>query len=79
MLLVLYGTRTDGNVAQREGEEKAKDATLRLREKLASIDTILGKITKPSRALQSQCNNVKSRLCDLKNACIITPHILLYG
>lgn len=52
----------DGNVAQREGEEKAKDATLRLREKLASIDTILGKITKPSRALQSQCNNVKSRV-----------------
>ena len=52
----------DGNVAQREGEDKAKDATLRLREKLASLDAIVAKISKPSRALQSQCNNVKSRV-----------------
>lgn len=52
----------DGNVAQREGEEKAKDATLRLREKMASIDAILSRITKPSRSLQSQCSNVKTRV-----------------
>ena len=52
----------DGNVAQRAGEDKAKDATLRLREKLANLDAIVGKISKPSRALQSQCNNVKTRI-----------------
>lgn len=52
----------DGNVAQREGEDKAKDATLRLREKLTSLEALLGKISKPSRSLQSQCNNVKTRV-----------------
>lgn len=55
-------TIADGNVEQREGEDKAKDATLRLREKLAGIDAILSKITKPSRSLQSQCTNVKNRV-----------------
>ncbi len=52
----------DGNIAQREGEEKAADATLRLRTKLASIDTELAKISKPSRALISQTSSVKNRV-----------------
>ncbi len=52
----------DGNIAQREGEDKAADATVRLRAKLASIDTELSKISKPSRALLSQTNSVKTRV-----------------
>lgn len=52
----------DGNISQREGEEKAKDATLRLRERLAEMETLMNKISKPSRALQSQVGQVKRRV-----------------
>lgn len=52
----------DGNISQREGEEKAKDATLRLREKLTEMETQMSKISKPSRALQSQVAQVKRRV-----------------
>lgn len=52
----------DGNVAQRAGEEKAKDATLRLREKLAEIDNQMSKISKPSRSLQGQVAQAKRRV-----------------
>lgn len=52
----------DGNIAQRAGEEKAADVTVRLREKLAKIDTEVAKISKPSRALLNQTRNVKERI-----------------
>ena len=52
----------DGNVAQREGEEKAADVTIRLREKLAEIDAQMAKISKPTRSLTSQTQNVKRRV-----------------
>lgn len=52
----------DGNIAQREGEEKAADATVRLRSKLASIDTEIAKISKPTRALTSRAASVKDRI-----------------
>lgn len=52
----------DGNITQREGEDKAKDATLRLRERLANLEAEMGKISKPSRALQSQVAQVKRRV-----------------
>lgn len=49
--------------------EKAKDVSLKLRAKLASIETELASITSPSRSLVSACNNSKSslekRLADL--------------
>lgn len=49
-------------VAIRSDQNAAKDVTLRLRNKLAAIDTELAKITKPSRALISQTNSVKNRV-----------------
>ena len=52
----------DGNIAQREGEDKAKDATLRLREKLALVETKMAKITKPSRSLTSQASALKRNI-----------------
>ena len=52
----------DGNITQREGEEKAADVTVRLREKLAKIDSETAKISKPSRALLNQTRNVKERI-----------------
>ena len=52
----------DGNISPREGEDKAADATVRLRSKLASIDTEMAKISKPSRALQSLTSRVKERV-----------------
>lgn len=52
----------DGNVSQREGEEKAKDATLRLREMIATMDAQMAKISKPSRALESQVSQAKRRV-----------------
>lgn len=52
----------DGNIAQREGEDKAQNASVRLREKLARIDTEMGKISKPSRSLISQTTSVKNRI-----------------
>ncbi len=52
----------DGNVAQRADEAKAKDVTLRLRDKLANMENLMAKISKPSRALQSQVAQVKRRV-----------------
>lgn len=52
----------DGNIAQKEGENKAKDATLRLREKLAALDTEMAKISNPSRSLQGQVTQAKRRV-----------------
>lgn len=52
----------DGNVVQRADEAKAKDVTLRLRDKLANMENLMGKISKPSRALQSQVAQVKRRV-----------------
>lgn len=52
----------DGNISQREGEDKAKDATLRLREMLAELDTQMGKISKPSRSLESLVAQTKRRV-----------------
>lgn len=51
----------DGNVAKRAGEEKATDATLRLREKIKLIDKQLADINNPSRSLQSACKSAKQR------------------
>lgn len=55
-------TIQDGNVNQRQGEEKAKDATLRLRATLAELDSQMAKISKPSRSLQSQVTQAKRRV-----------------
>ncbi|MBO5684780.1 MAG: hypothetical protein J6R92_07515, partial [Akkermansia sp.] len=52
----------DGNISQREGENKAKDATLRLREMMATLDSQMAKISKPSRSLVSQVNQAKRRV-----------------
>lgn len=52
----------DGNIAQREGEDIAQNASVRLREKLARIDTEMSKISKPSRSLISQTTSVKNRI-----------------
>lgn len=51
----------DGNVAKREGEEKATDATLRLRNKIGEIDKQLATLTNPSRPLQTACRSAKTR------------------
>lgn len=55
-------TPAEPQVAIRSDHNAAKDATLRLRGKLAAIDTELAKITKPSRALISQTTNVKRQV-----------------
>lgn len=47
---------------QRKGDEKAQDATLRLREKLAEMQAEMAKITKPTRSLINQTNSVKNRI-----------------
>ncbi len=47
---------------QRKGDEKAQNATLRLREKLAVMEAEMAKITKPTRSLISQTNNVRNRI-----------------
>lgn len=52
----------DANLKKQEGEDMAKDVTLRLREKLQNIDTELAGINKPSRTLLSICNNTKARV-----------------
>ena len=52
----------DGNVSRREGEDKAKDATLRLREMIATMDSQMAKISKPSRSLSSQVTQAKRRV-----------------
>ncbi|MCQ2364007.1 MAG: hypothetical protein MJ051_00435 [Akkermansia sp.] len=51
----------DGNIARREGEDKATDATLRLRKKIAEIDKQLGNLTSPSRPLLTTCKSATSR------------------
>ncbi|MBQ8516590.1 MAG: hypothetical protein IJ498_03315 [Akkermansia sp.] len=52
----------DANLKQTSGEDKAKDVTLRLREKVQRIDNELSGIQKPSRTLTSICNNTKARV-----------------
>lgn len=42
--------------------EKAKDVSLKLREKLAAIDTELGSLSNPSRSLVAACKNSKSTI-----------------
>lgn len=54
----------DANLKKQEGEDKAKDVTLKLREQMQKIDTELAGITKPSRTLLSICNNTKIRIND---------------
>lgn len=51
----------DGNIARREGEDKATDATLRLRKKIESIDKQLATLTAPSRPLLNTCKTATSR------------------
>ncbi len=53
---------TPAQQEQRKVDEKAKDATLRLREKMTTMDTELAKITKPTRSLVSRVNSVKTRI-----------------
>ncbi len=45
-----------------ESVEHAKDATLRLRQQLESIDQQLAALTKPSRSLTTSANSTKSRV-----------------
>ncbi len=45
-----------------ERTAKAKDATLRLREKLAKVDTEFNTLTKPTSGLKASCRNGKSRV-----------------
>ena len=52
----------DANLKKQDGEDMAKDVTLRLREKLQKIDTELAGIKNPSRTLLSICNNTKARV-----------------
>lgn len=52
----------DANLKQASGEDKAKDVTLRLREKVQLIDKELAGIQKPSRTLTSICTNTKARV-----------------
>lgn len=58
----------DANVQQQAGTDKAKDATLRLREKMQLLDSSLEEINKPSRSLRSICESTKNRIVtQLKN------------
>ncbi len=45
-----------------EKTAKAKDATLRLRDKLAKVDAEFNSLTKPTSGLKSACRNGKSRV-----------------
>ena len=49
----------------KKGEEKATDATLRLRDRLTLIDTEMAKLTKPTKALTSQATSTKARITKL--------------
>lgn len=51
----------DGNITRREGEDKATDATLRLRKKIAEIDKQLATLTSPSRPLLTICKSATTR------------------
>ncbi len=55
-------TVVDGNIQNDKQNAKAVDATLRLREKLASVDTELATISKPSRSLVQRCKSRKSQI-----------------
>lgn len=55
-------TMEDGNIQNDKQNAKAVDATLRLREKLASVDTELATISKPSRSLVQRCKSRKSQI-----------------
>jgi len=52
----------DGNMPASADAVKAKDATLRLRQKLGTVDTELAALTRPSRSLLSRCKSGKSRV-----------------
>lgn len=54
-------TIADGNVSKREGEERASDATLRLREQIKQLDKELANLENPTRSLQSACKSAKQR------------------
>lgn len=51
----------DGNLVKREGEEKATDATLRLRRKIAEIDKQLHTLSAPSKPLLTTCKNATTK------------------
>lgn len=55
-------TMKDGNLLNDKQNTKAVDATLRLREKLAAVDTELAAISKPSRSLVQRCKSRKSQI-----------------
>jgi len=57
-------TVEDGNIQNDKQNAKAVDATLRLREKLASVDTELATISKPSRSLVQRCKSRKNYIND---------------
>lgn len=52
----------DGNLEQSKDIHKAKDETLRLRQKLEQIDTQMATLQKPSSALQNMSKNTKTRV-----------------
>ena len=52
----------DGNIVKSEGTNMATDATLRLRQRLAELDSKLAEINNPTQALRRTCDDVKRRL-----------------
>lgn len=55
-------TVEDGNIRNDKQNAKAVDATLRLREKLAAIDTELATLSKPTRSLVQRCQSRKNQI-----------------
>ncbi|MGN0835861.1 MAG: hypothetical protein ACI4OS_00305 [Akkermansia sp.] len=55
-------TIADGNIAKSEGANIATDATLRLRQRIAELDSKLAQISNPTRSLRNTCANVKRRV-----------------
>lgn len=53
---------SDGNLKSDGQNAKAVDATLRLREKLASIDRELSALSNPTRSLQARCKSRKDSI-----------------
>lgn len=52
----------DANLKKQQGEDMAKDVTLKLRDKLQKIDRELADVRNPTRTLLSICNNTKARV-----------------
>lgn len=52
----------DGNIAKSEGVDVATGATLRLRQRMAELDSKLAAISNPTRALRSTCDSAKRRV-----------------